>query len=180
MTLITFQDGKVVLRDGKVGTEKECCCEPAGCGVCVQVDYQWSFTENVCGVAATFSGSVRIRSVDGTVLGGEIQCYNDPDVVSVDASVFSGKKMTLNYGQVCGPLQGNAVLEFVCDELSPAGAVIVFAGFLDVIDLPGGLCCGETTGTFSLANELQSLTVTISLLSPGECDCDGYTPVTPS
>jgi hypothetical protein len=26
MTLITFQDGKPVLRDGKVGTEQECCC----------------------------------------------------------------------------------------------------------------------------------------------------------
>jgi hypothetical protein len=28
MTLITLQDGKVVLRDGKVGTEQACCCEP--------------------------------------------------------------------------------------------------------------------------------------------------------
>jgi hypothetical protein len=27
MTLITLQDGKVVLRDGKVGTEQACCCE---------------------------------------------------------------------------------------------------------------------------------------------------------
>ena len=26
MTLITLQDGKIVLRDGKVGTEQECCC----------------------------------------------------------------------------------------------------------------------------------------------------------
>jgi hypothetical protein len=26
MTLITFQDGKPVMRDGKVGTEQECCC----------------------------------------------------------------------------------------------------------------------------------------------------------
>lgn len=28
MTLITFQDGGVVFRDGKVGTEQECCCCP--------------------------------------------------------------------------------------------------------------------------------------------------------
>jgi hypothetical protein len=27
MTLITLQDSKVVLRDGKVGTEQACCCE---------------------------------------------------------------------------------------------------------------------------------------------------------
>jgi hypothetical protein len=26
MTLITLQDGKIVLRDGKVGTEEACCC----------------------------------------------------------------------------------------------------------------------------------------------------------
>lgn len=28
MTLVTFDDGKVVLRDGKVGTEEACCCCP--------------------------------------------------------------------------------------------------------------------------------------------------------
>ncbi len=27
MTLITFQDGQPVMRDGKVGTEQECCCD---------------------------------------------------------------------------------------------------------------------------------------------------------
>jgi hypothetical protein len=27
MTLITFQDGQPVMRDGKIGTEQECCCE---------------------------------------------------------------------------------------------------------------------------------------------------------
>lgn len=32
MTLITFSDGKPVLRDGKVGTEQECCC---GCNDCL-------------------------------------------------------------------------------------------------------------------------------------------------
>jgi len=32
MTLITIQDGKVVLRDGKVGTEQACCC--GVCGEC--------------------------------------------------------------------------------------------------------------------------------------------------
>jgi hypothetical protein len=31
MTLITIQDGRVVLRDGKVGTEQACCC---GCLEC--------------------------------------------------------------------------------------------------------------------------------------------------
>lgn len=31
MTLITFQDGKVVFKDGKVGTEIGCCCENGEC-----------------------------------------------------------------------------------------------------------------------------------------------------
>lgn len=32
MTLITFQGGKAVVRDGKVGTEADCCCGcPPGC-----------------------------------------------------------------------------------------------------------------------------------------------------
>jgi hypothetical protein len=37
MTLITIQDGKIVLRDGKVGTEQACCCggdEPCECPTC--------------------------------------------------------------------------------------------------------------------------------------------------
>lgn len=40
MTLITFQDGKPVLRDGAVGTEPECCCERCPCDeykiLCIQ------------------------------------------------------------------------------------------------------------------------------------------------
>ena len=31
MTLITFSDGKVVMRDGKVGTEQACCCGSCNC-----------------------------------------------------------------------------------------------------------------------------------------------------
>jgi hypothetical protein len=34
MTLITFQDGKPVLRDGQVGTEQACCCGGCSCGEC--------------------------------------------------------------------------------------------------------------------------------------------------
>lgn len=34
MTLITFQDGKAVMREGQVGTEQECCCRGVGCEDC--------------------------------------------------------------------------------------------------------------------------------------------------
>lgn len=180
MTLITFQDGKAVMREGQVGTEQECCC--GGCGDCIQIDYEWSITDLACGVASTFSGSVRIRSVNGTPLGGEIQCYDDDDVESVDLGIFSGRKMALNYGEVCGIEGVETVLEFVCDSLSPRGGIVMSAaaGILDILELPDGICCGETLGTFSLSNEFQSLTATFSRVAAGSCNCDGYTPVTPS
>jgi hypothetical protein len=34
MTTITAQDGKIVMRDGKVGTEQACCCKQCVCGDC--------------------------------------------------------------------------------------------------------------------------------------------------
>ena len=43
MTLITLQDGKIVLRDGKVGTEQACCCDQ---GCCAQV--MWHRVHGEC------------------------------------------------------------------------------------------------------------------------------------
>jgi len=40
MTLITFQDGKPVLRDGKVGTEQGCCCGGQCPCVCICPAFQ--------------------------------------------------------------------------------------------------------------------------------------------
>jgi hypothetical protein len=50
MTLITFQDGKVVMRDGKVGTEQACCCggEEVQCdevGHCVHVVWDLEYLD---------------------------------------------------------------------------------------------------------------------------------------
>lgn len=33
MTLITFRDGKVLMRDGKVGSEQSCCCNQCRCSL---------------------------------------------------------------------------------------------------------------------------------------------------
>ena len=43
MTLITFDDGKVVMRDNKVGTEQACCC---GCALACGEDCQQTVTVN--------------------------------------------------------------------------------------------------------------------------------------
>jgi hypothetical protein len=42
MTLITFQGGKPVLRDGKVGTEQACCCGCIPCACEKAVDYTFN------------------------------------------------------------------------------------------------------------------------------------------
>lgn len=43
MTTIAFQDGKVVMRDNKVGTEQECCCIFCRCDDCPE-NYDFSVT----------------------------------------------------------------------------------------------------------------------------------------
>jgi len=52
MTLITLQDGKVVLRDGAVGTEQACCCGgncPPGSDCCGTAEYLLDYCEQVDG-----------------------------------------------------------------------------------------------------------------------------------
>jgi hypothetical protein len=63
MTLITFQDGKPVLRDGKVGTEQACCC---------------------CDNCLTFSG---INSTGGTNSSGFCASFADQDEIDINAYI---------------------------------------------------------------------------------------------
>lgn len=183
MTLITFENGKPLIKeDGTIGTEQSCCCNR--CGDCIQIDYVWSIPEFELGTAYTFTGSVKIRSVDGTPLGGEIQCYSDPDVVSVDIGIFSGRKMVLNYGDLIqSPFEVvNSIIEFVCDDMFPRGTMFsaVGTGGVDAIEFPDAICCGETIGTFSNPSEGNTLSATISRVAAGQCNCEGYTLVEPS
>lgn len=53
MTTVTFQDGKVVVRDGKVGTEADCCCCP-----CVQIRIVNTKTGNTLTYDYRFSGDL--------------------------------------------------------------------------------------------------------------------------
>lgn len=171
-------NGELLVRAGALATSEDCCCADA-CSNCYRIDYEWEITDLQCSGPRTISGSVLIRSTDGTPTGGEIQCYTDPDVVSVDPG-STGKKMVLNYGELCGTGLGDTVLEFVCDGLSPGGGIIMDSEILDILDFANGICCGESLGTFSLTNEFQTLTVTISQNNAGECDCTGMTPVEPA
>jgi hypothetical protein len=54
MTLITFQDGAVVFRDGQVGTEQACCCGGVCCGPDCSGGFSVDFIPDA-GVDAAFS-----------------------------------------------------------------------------------------------------------------------------
>lgn len=84
MTLITFQDGKVVLRDGKVGTEQECCCQGCNCPtVCPGISFNAEATIGGMTVAVSTpvpgAASQRFEKNDGS-----------GDYVEIGAAVFCG------------------------------------------------------------------------------------------
>jgi hypothetical protein len=82
MTLITFQDGKPVLRDGKVGTEQACCCQ---CGRCI-IDGEWDCryaTKAQCEECTTTYYCENLETADVTVVddcsecvGENVYCYS--------------------------------------------------------------------------------------------------------
>jgi len=69
MTTVTLQDGQVVLRDGKVGTEASCCCEACDvCFVAVGGTYNFTFDGNCNGNAVNYSGQL----VNGSYFSGGV------------------------------------------------------------------------------------------------------------
>lgn len=114
MTQITFQDGKPVLRDGKVGTGQGCCCgRPACCQhfcnkmCCNQVKWVIPGNENEytsvgadCRTTLTLpEGGVKIRlrvRCSGYVYGdyGEKDCDTDCEIVEVEYSADGGTTWT--------------------------------------------------------------------------------------
>jgi hypothetical protein len=62
MTLITFQDGKPVLRDGAVGTEQACCCGCFGCVIDGQVKCQYTTKESCEECTRTYQCHERVNT----------------------------------------------------------------------------------------------------------------------
>jgi len=83
MTLITFQDGSPILKDGKVGTEQACCCDGGGCAA--SCEDELTVTGSIGGMTATVittipgAGAARFDKNDGS-----------GDFVAVDASIICG------------------------------------------------------------------------------------------
>jgi hypothetical protein len=59
MIKITYQDGKVVFREGQVGTERSCCCEDGPCDIFVNI--AWEGVQvglNQCAKCANYPGDL--------------------------------------------------------------------------------------------------------------------------
>jgi hypothetical protein len=114
MTTITTQDGKIVFRDGRVGTGQGCCCDGGGDGGCAEsCDAELTATGSIGGMTATVvipipgGGSSRFNKPDGS-----------GDYVEVDASI-------------------------ICGTYGPGGA-LAWAVFVGVCYQSGGVTNGES------------------------------------
>ena len=81
MTLITVQDGKIVLRDGQVGTEQACCCG-GGCN-CTCNDYVFSVviegqTLSVDSVNTFAQQQLCLECADVPPVPGKTKCTDVP------------------------------------------------------------------------------------------------------
>ena len=112
MTTIAFQDGKVVMRDGKVGTEQACCCEEGPLGACCGwvCDYVaeiiWPDIENPEDIPAIDTPEGWILMPGGVpgvgqyrkVINGEENC-NDPEVVAAKVTELQAELDAIVAGQ---------------------------------------------------------------------------------
>jgi phosphatidylserine/phosphatidylglycerophosphate/cardiolipin synthase-like enzyme len=95
---IATQQGKILLRDEKIGFGEECCCgedECEGCFVVFTGTFNWTFTAADCnGNPVNMAGTI----VDGTDPNGELSvfctedglCLGDTPVAGLLLSVFNG------------------------------------------------------------------------------------------
>jgi hypothetical protein len=153
MSEITFQDGKVLFRDGKVGTEQACCCgECAPCpdlqSLCISItltDYNGTvYTADETDVfwfmsGDSISGSVNFPNFDYSLL---LRCENG------NISVFAGWAFVIA-GCICTSGGGSAVIPCSSDPkwyLATASGEIEFDQFGDPCDGD----CPPNLGSFSV------------------------------
>jgi hypothetical protein len=127
MTRITFQDGKVVLRDGQVGTEEACCCggECECPNECVE-----NLAISLGGNPECFGGFYSdFLNCAGGGISAVLQCNDGQWLVFVSVCCFENSGLCF--------ASYEAVLECEPDNLPPAGAVdLTETGFFE----DGGGC----------------------------------------
>jgi hypothetical protein len=156
MTLITFQDGTVVVRDGKVGTEQACCC---GCCLCSAEDPP--FIDAVCGLQSvifefdlsqfgTCTGAATVEvTADDQDLGG-IPWTKQQSVETANGFIIIEAYISCEFGCLVavfnilpGPADGTEC-DF-CQDFGSIGASLPVSGITN----EDGICCPVgATGQF--------------------------------
>ena len=129
MTLITVQDGKIVMRDGQVGTEQACCC------CCTAGDTQYapgatvSVTEDINGCEG--QGNTTIIALDLPMISCGV--FEGPGTISGDPAVY---KAIYN---------GDGTWQTLIDDVSD--------NFFLAVPIPGA--GGNTVVAFPCVNDLD-------------------------
>lgn len=94
MTLITLQDGEVVLRAGRVGTEQACCCQCEPCALCSAPCLSVTFA----GFGGDEEPCDECNHLDGTYVLTRGEGYQPEISLSVKAKTGSGAVLTPTIG----------------------------------------------------------------------------------
>ena len=185
MTLITLQDGKVVMRDGKVGTEQACCCNPP----CQCSAYSSNFSEPVVNPACqidyiTFDVEIFFPESTGNVLAAQVTLdgvsgglNNTPSIVLIPDPAF-GCDYEIRAQLFCATFSNNfgafnnhwaiaiTVIANSCGVLCPAVASFLNLMFPMGTVTTGGACCPDSIAA--------DLTVTEPSGGGGVNPCPGW------
>lgn len=152
MTLITFQDGGVVFRGGKVGTEQECCCQE--CAPCPDL-------EALCiSITLTdYDGNVYTADQDDIIWAGGtgtvyFSGFDYSLTIACDITVLGGISVTAGWASliddcICTSGAGDDFIQCSQAEdwyLGTASGTIEF----DDIGVPCGGGCPANLGSFSV------------------------------
>jgi hypothetical protein len=127
MTLITFEDGKVVFRDGAVGTGEACCCGPSG---------ECTADADCC--YCDFATLTAIPTTEPNPADGFPGCSCVPDIGEVGNPYSFWSCYCLVPNLTCGD----------CDTLFPEYFSFFGGGFLST-----GYCCNNQCYEFPCCEE---------------------------
>lgn len=177
MSPLFSYNGLLLAASGALAASESCCCDD-GCK-CYKVDYTWSIED-----CQTLSGSFLWQN--------GIKCYDISSTVSVSSTL-------IDYGSLCTEIEDpNPAFSYTsilfdngageCDPESGPGLLTIVLTIdgaiskLDLLQLPGNICCDDFIGTFTYSQGVDffwehSFSMTISVNNNGTCNCSGYTPV---
>jgi len=150
MTKITIQDGKIVMRDGKIGTEQQCCCQ--GCRCQCSSDGP-PFVAESCGLQAVIVqfdlsllgpcqgvATVQIEAADvdlGFPFSKQQLVETNGGFILIQANVWCLENcLAVQFTVSAGPFDGTQ-----CEFCPPSGSALVFDVYLDGENDELGICC---------------------------------------